>query len=75
MFNNDIERTKRLIIRAIIASTNKEAKEVFVEQEIRRMVCEWCELGIPVDANGNHVLHGLTIPCEYEEKGLNHVES
>jgi hypothetical protein len=66
--NDGLGQTKSLIVRAITAIATGTSKEVFVEQEMRRMICEWCELGIAIDDNGNHVLNGLTIPCEYERE-------
>jgi hypothetical protein len=69
MFKHDrhLAHAKGLIVRMITAAATGVDRETFVEQEVRRMTCEWCELGIPLE-NGNHVLLGVTIPCEYEKE-------
>jgi len=65
MFRNT-NKTKLLLLRALIAHITNTPKEEFVENEMRLMTCEWCKLNMPLDEDGNHDVLGLTIPCKYE---------
>lgn len=65
MFNPNRRYNSKAFIARMLADivAGRSAKE-FAEEEVRRMNCDWCAMGIPMNAtDSHHELLGMALPC------------
>lgn len=63
MFPLGFDRDNSFAIRLILSALEQESPNDFAEREIRRMRCEWCKIGLPIE-DGIHKFFGLEIKCD-----------
>lgn len=66
MFNpNRRHNSKAFIARMLTGIVAGQSAEEFAEEQMRRMNCDWCAAGTPMDAAGTyHELLGMVLACE-----------